>query len=144
MLNRQVENWYPTVVCLGVLIVLRSMPQTVDSVAISSIINAFFVIFSIFCGFISTSLSILFSLQDRRAIKKMKDSNAFYEIIVFHWRAILWCAAAIIMAFAMLFSPKFSFLGVTCLDVMFSVGVGACSAVYRVIYFFVRILQLDK
>lgn len=104
----------------------------------------FFVIFSIFCGFISTSLSILFSLQDRRSVKKMKDSYAFYEIVSYHWWAIIWCAAAIAMAFIMLFSPKLQFVGVTCLDVMFGVGLGACFAVHRVIYFFVRILQLDK
>lgn len=107
--------------------------------------NAFFIIFSICCGFISTSLSILFTLQDRRSVKSLKSSGAFKDIISFHWRALLWCFIAILGAFGVLLAQSYSgqaspYFGYG----MISVGIGAVLAVFRVIHLFVRILQLNN
>lgn len=144
MLHRLFEKLYPA---LGGFIFLSWIyyknPQ-LDSALVSTISNAFFIIFSICFGFISTSISILFTLQDRMSVKTLKTSNAFYEIITFHWKAILACFLSISSAIMVSIFPSFVIFGCQLVFIMLSFGTCAVLSVFRVIYMFVRILQLDK
>lgn len=144
MLAKIVEQGYPFAGFIIVLGGLMLNPLDITASQIKDLSNAFFIIFSISCGFTSTSLSILFTLQDRRPVKILKTSNAFYEIIDFHWRAIAWTFIAILSAFGVVLFPKFQILTVRIEYLMLAGGTGAILAVHRVILLFVRVLQLDK
>lgn len=145
MFSRLIEKYAPSSGATACLLGLLFHVSAWDSVFAREASNAFFVIFSISCGFISTSLSILFTLQDRRAVKSLKTSGAFRDIVSYHWRAILWCLTAIIFALLFLLT-QYYFKELNCLSgqVMFSAGCGAFLAVLRVVYLFVKVLQIDN
>ena len=141
MLRKTLEYWYPTIgFGISISLLLWRSPSFVVGFS-QDISSAFFTIFSICCGFVSTSLSILFSFSDRRSVKGMKSSGVFDEIILFHWKAIGWSFAAIIGAFlSVLLKENADYNDYACFF-MLALGIGARLAGYRVVHLFIRILR---
>lgn len=137
------ERHYPSLGCCLGICLLYLYPFVITEPQAQALCNAFFTIFSICCGFISTSLSILFSLQERQSIKILKTSGAFSEIIDYHWMAIFWCLLSIVSAFIVIFLPKSSVLDCSIVNIMLAIGFGGLLAVYRLIHLLVRVLRLE-
>ncbi len=140
----KLENIYPLL--SGIIVFLLLLWGEIDFSleTLRQLSNAFFVLFSISCGFISTSLSIFFTLQDRRVIKSLKTSNVFYEIISYHWKAIIWCFFALFLAFLIAIFPELKVFDLPLGYFMCAFGFSAVLAIYRVISLFMRVLMLDK
>lgn len=109
------------------------------------IASAFFTIFSVFFGFIAASLSILFSIQDKRFVKTLKSAGTFSIILKYHIRACLLNFLAIACAFLTTLSdgefPLFDI--VVASKIMISVGVWAFFASIRVVHMLSIVLGLD-
>ncbi len=144
MLLRYIEKWYPMLGTIAMLVLLLYKNIVFSIEVVQAVCSAFFTIFSICCGFTSTSLSIIFTLQDRGTIRKLKTSNVFYEIIAYHWNAIIWCFMTILTTFLVVISSILKISHIIPSYIMCAVGVGALLTVYRVIHLFVRVLSLDK
>lgn len=142
-MSKKFEEHYPLLGCgIGIGLVWLC-PFDFTEPKTQALCDAFFTIFSIFCGFITTSLSILFSLQERQSIKILKTSGAFSEIIDYHWKAIIWSLVAIVIAFIALFLPTYSILGRPLVGFMLAIGFGGLLAVCRLIHLLVRVLKLE-
>lgn len=140
------EKYYPLA---GAMIAYASLHKNgvpIPEVYATPISGAFFSIFSVLFGFVAASLSIFYTIQERKSIKTLKTSGAFRKIISYHFFAAMWCIAALAMAFIVtlsvgqdaIFSCKISTWA------MLSIGVGALLASFRVIHMLYLTLSLDS
>ena len=145
-IRSQWERWYPLlfgVVALVFYVSLErnfsySLPESLDNVFSTSTTLSGIVI-----GFLITAKSILFSIDDKYIIKKLKETNTYNKLINYFMSAIQY---AFILAFISLFglfldfkSPSL-FHKITFAIWIFSL-VTASSSCYRVIDVFSGILK---
>ena len=151
MLPKILERKGPLGGALLTLLLLIVLRPGIEAGLLKDISDLYTVFFSVACGFIATSLSILFTVQDREFAKGLKSSGAFNEIVAYHWGALRWSTFVIFFtAFALIFLKQSStpqnetlfYKGITlfCL----AMGMGAFLAVLRVSYLFVIMLRLDR
>ena len=103
-----VEKWYPY---LGGLIVFICYQLFIRPIfVLSSFCNLFSAVVSvsgIAIGFLATAKSILFSIQNRRVIKQLKDQNLYNLLIKYIMSAIRICfMLALISAAGLLIDEK--------------------------------------
>lgn len=140
------ERWYPFAGCFGTFLILHLRGISLPEVYAPQVANAFFTIFAVLLGFISASLSIFFSIQDRKFIKTLKTSGAFGGIIKYHYRSMLWCFTAIFLAFITTVSTgkeavfECSLVG----KLLMAIGFGAMLSFFRVSHMLCMVLSLDS
>jgi len=144
--NLFIERNGPIAVSLLSFLLLNLFRIYVQEIHIPQIANAFFTIYAVLLGFISASLSIFFSIQDRKFIKSLKTSGAFKAIIKYHYKAIIWCICALLIAFIVTISTgnKAIFDCKIIGRILVSIGIGAMLAFYRVAYMLCKVLSLDS
>ena len=102
-MSRNFEQFHPILSTLLIIIILYIFNIKLGDSLLNDISNYIITIFSIFCGFSATSLSILFTIQDKDIIKKMKSFGTFYEIIVYLEKAMFFRFTAIAFSFRQYF-----------------------------------------
>jgi len=150
VLPKRLERWGPLGGTFLAWLTLALLRPSIDIELFKDISNIYTVFFSVASGFIATSLSILFTVQDKDFIRSLKTSNAFYEIVDYHWKALGWSVFAILSAFIPIIMRQ-SLIGQK-LDTPYNyklllciaTGVGAFLAVLRVTYLFGYTLRLDR
>lgn len=140
------ERYSPIAGSLLSFLVLIKFNISVQEAHIPQIASAFFTIYAVLLGFISASLSIFFSIQDRKFIKTMKSSGAFKAIIKYHYCSIIWCMCAILIAFTVTISTgnEAIFNCAFVSKILISIGIGAMLSFLRVTYLLCRVLSLDS
>lgn len=144
-----IEKYTPISVCLLTLFLIIIFPTTRLWAHGAVLANAMITFFSISFGFIATSLSIMFSIQDRKFVKSLKSSGAFRQIIDYHWSAILWSLLSVFVAILFLLSDgnnvnDISNTSKTMLSAALSIGFGSACSSLRVVYFHWRIVVDDS
>ncbi|MDJ0662113.1 MAG: hypothetical protein QNJ42_21895 [Crocosphaera sp.] len=145
-IRSQWERWYPLlfgVVALVVYVSLErnfnySLPKSLDNVFSTSTTLSGIVI-----GFLITAKSILFSIDDKYIIKKLKETNTYNKLINYFMSAIQY---AFFLAFISLLGLFLDFKNPSIVHkIIFAIWtfslVSASSSCYRVIDVFSGILK---
>jgi hypothetical protein len=97
------ENWYPTIIgtmlaILGVALYKNGLVQFQRDVLLNTVLT----VSAIVVGAIYTNKSILFSIQNTRAIKHLKDAGLYGLFLQYTFRAINCSAIAVIASVILL------------------------------------------
>lgn len=142
-MKAKIEKYTPIILSVIVLCVLLYMEFNLAVDVRKTISNELITMFSIFFGFISSSLSILCSMQDKDFIKGMKTTGAYSEIIEYHWKAIFASSISIVIAFFSTLSCDWYFLTDFIDEILLSVSIGAFASILRVVYLFKQTLSFS-
>lgn len=106
---------------------------------IESSLTDFLNIFSIFAGFLTTSISILYSIQDKDFIITAKTSGAYQDLLNLIYKAIGCCVLSIVVVIiAKLITVDSVKL------IALSICFGALSAVILTGFLFIKLMCLNK
>lgn len=129
--------------CFIIVLTLTYIYSDIIPVNTKDLSGSFAAIFAVFVGFITTSISIFFSAQDKQFIKSMKSSGSFAMIVSYHHMAIMWCSVAVVASLVCtVFCDNCSNNNfVTAIKgVMFSTSFAAFVSMVRVGYFYKKII----
>lgn len=145
-MNERTERWYPFVAGLltGIIFLIAcrncELPKSVKD-----LLTAALTIGSITIGFVATAKSILFSIEQKRIIRILKDVSKFKVLVRYLMAAIHWSFAwAALSGLGLLIdfeSPALWHTWIFSIWVWFTVT--ACLTYYRVIKMFSLILLQD-
>ena len=106
---------------------------------IESSLTDFLNIFSIFAGFLTTSISILYSIQDKDFIITAKTSGAYQDLLNLIYKAIGCC----VLSFVAVIIAKLITVDSVKL-IALSICFGALSAVILTGFLFIKLMCLNK
>ncbi|MDY4993151.1 MAG: hypothetical protein SO069_07015 [Succinivibrio sp.] len=106
---------------------------------IESSLTDFLNIFSIFAGFLTTSISILYSIQDKDFIITAKTSGAYQDLLNLIYKAIGCCVLSIV---AVIIAKLITVDSVKLIAL--SICFGALSAVILTGFLFIKLMRLNK
>lgn len=101
--------------------------------------NRFFEHIFIFAGFLTTSISILYSIQDKDFIKIAKTSGAYQDLLKLIYKTIGWCVLSIV---AVIIAKLITADSVKLIPL--SICFGALSAVILAGFLFIKLMCLNK
>nr|DAP84355.1 MAG TPA: hypothetical protein [Caudoviricetes sp.] len=113
----------------------EKLPLDKINVSLTDFLN----IFSIFAGFLTTSISLLFSIQDKKFIKIAKTSGAYQQLLKYIYTTIAYCVVSIsFVIFAKLISCDiFKILSL-------SVCFGSFAKVVLVGFLFIKLMECNS
>ena len=106
---------------------------------IESSLTDFLNIFSIFAGFLTNSISILYSIQDKDFIITAKTSGAYQDLLNLIYKAIGCCVLSIV---AVIIAKLITVDSVKLIAL--SICFGALSAVILTGFLFIKLMRLNK
>lgn len=106
---------------------------------LNDLLTCFLNIFSIFIGFLTVSLSVLFSTQDKEFIKIAKTSGAYQQLFRYIYIAIAYCILAILLVISSKLLA-FDVLKIFSLSVCF----GSFSSALLAGYLFVMLMECNS
>lgn len=142
------ERWHPALFFWAALLAQIFFKFTITQDKITGTANALLTIYAIILGFVSTAISILFSVQDRKFMRTLKTSGAYHEIIKYHWSAMRWCFIVVLISITIVIIGDNSVLTSWQKCLMFklvmSTAIGAMMATFRVMHLFQKIVMRDS
>lgn len=142
------EKLYPTAVFFVAIVTQVYYRLSIPFAHFQPISNALVTIFSIIVGFVFTAVSIMFSVQDRDFMKKLKQSGTYANVVKYHWSSIRWCFSVIVMSIIIMIvgnnESVCPYFRVTLVQFTVSLAVAAVAATFRVVHLFQRIVMHDS
>lgn len=142
------ERLYPVATFVIAISIQACFRLGIPFVHFQPISNALITIFSIIIGFVFTAVSIMFSVQDRDFMKKLKQSGTYRSVVRYHWSSIRWCFSVIIMSIIIMIvgnnESLCPYFRVTLMQFTISLAIAAVSATFRVVHLFQRIVMHDS
>lgn len=127
------------IVFIIAIVVLFLLKNKLCITKIENSLTDFLNIFSIFAGFLTTSISILYSIQDKDFIKIAKTSGAYQDLLKLIYKTIGWCVLSIV---AVIIAKLITADSVKLIAL--SICFGALSAVILAGFLFIKLMCLNK
>ena len=139
IMYRIFEKHAGIIVFIIAIIVLFLLKNKLCITKIENSLTDFLNIFSIFAGFLTTSVSILYSIQDKDFIKIAKTSGAYQDLLKLIYKTIGWCVLSIV---AVIIAKLITADSVKLIAL--SICFGALSAVILAGFLFIKLMCLNK
>jgi len=139
------ERYVPELFFLSTVVLAYLFPENMPGNT-KDLATSFAAIFAVFLGFITTSISIFFSAQDKPFVKSMKTSGAFSMIVNYHHLAIIWCSIAVFVSLVCTVicqDCEHNSIGMYIKTTMFATSAAAFISMVRVGYFYKKIILID-
>lgn len=138
-MSKFIEKYIRIVVFALSFTVLFFMRNIIDANTIDNLLYGFLNITSIFAGFLTASVVVMISEQNKEFIKIAKTSGAYQMLLRYIYVAIIYCVISIILVvFAKLF--VFDILKLFALSVCF----GSFASALLAEFLFVKLMKLNS